>query len=74
MNRRLRIVCVDPSAVHVYDRDVLLYIPASIIRGARRKTTFRFDPPRDGTEALNRRASDYEDFESAIRNVGHTPP
>lgn len=71
---RYRLEDVDLFTVYVYDRDVILYIPASVICGERRKTTFRFDPPRNGQEALIRHASDYEDFKGAIREIGHQPP
>ncbi|MFP3947458.1 MAG: hypothetical protein ACLFWG_01910 [Longimicrobiales bacterium] len=58
----------------MYDRDAILYIPAAIICGERRQTTFLFDPPRNGQEALMRHASAYEDFEEALRRIGHEPP
>lgn len=59
---------VDLFVVYVYDRDVLLYIPASVICSERRKTTFRIDPPRNGQPAA-RFASDFGRFEDAVGKV-----
>lgn len=64
---------VDLFVVYVYDRDALLYIPASVICSARRQTTFRLDPPRNGQEVV-RAASEFQDFEEALRRIGVQPP
>ena len=71
---RYRLKDVDLSAVYVYDRDVLLYIPASVICGERRDSTFRLDPPKNRQQSLIRFASGYQDFEEAIRKIGYEPP
>jgi hypothetical protein len=40
---RYRVQDVDLFVVYVYDRDVLLYIPSSLICVGRRRTTFLLD-------------------------------
>ena len=69
---RYRVQDVDLFVVYVYDRDVLLYIPSSVICGERRRTTFRLDPARNGQEDGVRAASDYRDFDAVLRRVIET--